>query len=63
MIRRFLLAALVLASTASVPCLADSIPGGERLTLPSKVMGEERTFSYRCPGLTRGARKNTRYST
>jgi predicted alpha/beta superfamily hydrolase len=49
MIRRILLAALMFGSAASLPCRAESIPIGERLTLPSMTMGEERTILVSLP--------------
>jgi predicted alpha/beta superfamily hydrolase len=58
MFRRSLLAALVLTAGASVPCAADTISGGERLTLSSKILGEERTVFVSLPAsYGRGAQR------
>jgi predicted alpha/beta superfamily hydrolase len=49
MFRRSLLAALVLAAGVSTPGAAETISAGERLTLPSKILGEERTVFVSLP--------------
>lgn len=58
MLRHSLLAALVLTAAASVPSAADTISGGERLTLSSKILSEERTVFVSLPAsYERGAQR------
>jgi hypothetical protein len=59
MFRYILLAVLASLGPATVPAMADTVAAGERLTLQSKVMGEERTvFVSLPPSYTRS---NQRY--
>jgi predicted alpha/beta superfamily hydrolase len=48
-VRLLFLAAVVLGIAAQVPGSADTVPGGERLTLSSKILGEERTIMVSLP--------------
>jgi predicted alpha/beta superfamily hydrolase len=48
-LRHFFLATLVVALVASVPGRSETVAGGERLTLPSKVLGEQRTIFVSLP--------------
>jgi predicted alpha/beta superfamily hydrolase len=61
MVRRVLVAAVVFVGAASIPATAASrasILGGERITLPSKVMGEERAIFVSLPeSYARSARR------
>jgi len=49
MLRYILLAALAILGPATVPAMADTVAAGERLTLQSKVLGEERTVFVSLP--------------
>ncbi len=57
-LHRSLLAALVLATGVSFRGAAETISAGERLTLPSKILGEERTVFVSLPAsYGRGAQR------
>jgi uncharacterized protein len=59
MLRYILPAALAILGPATVPAMADTVAAGERLTLQSKVLGEERTVSVTLPASY--ARSTQRY--
>jgi predicted alpha/beta superfamily hydrolase len=50
MLRYLILATLAIAGTTTVPAMAATVAVGERLTLRSQVLGEERTVFVSLPG-------------
>jgi predicted alpha/beta superfamily hydrolase len=49
LICRLLLVLVVLCGAAAAPCRAEPLPGGERLTLSSTILGQERTIYVSLP--------------